>query len=1454
MESQNTTRPSPENTIPSLDIDWFIRSKKSVKSRSRSHSHSLKKNDTSGHTTSKTISPKDVSADTATSPELHSRKEQVEAINETELTQLHEEYHPKTSTSSSNNANSLATSAPLRRTKSAPAPAVETDLTKKHAEFHPPPCSAPVASVKPEKKGGFLGRLFGRRKSTSVAPKPPSHVEIKNNHAPPQPVPSLSSPVITRPAKAHVESPIHNGSPKISATMSDNRNESAGNKTELLGSDLTLDSEHCHHHHHLHVHQNGSISSLEHARHSVGHLGTDGILCDGNEDSIRDISDKQLSEFLNYYKKIGASTPNLVPSRDEKADESTDKPTRFRKRASFQIDATSGPMESKRKIFDAKGRPIPPHPAKSQLPSALSKTNYFNLTVENSGLSQESSLNKPSSSNKFGAFLRRVTSYGASQSNEVFNPDLGSSHVFYDNGVGSSESSLVSDLSEQTYDPSRATTVPGLEDLKPLKHVSFATNTYFNDPPQQICSKNPRKGEVEVKPNGSVIIHRLTPQEKQKILEQSTFGIVVGGSGQLRLLNPEPGDDGVVSSASVADSQLGAKQSSHSDDEVKGDGTGSKSPSSSPDDEEVGVDTTASHLKIDKPMVSRRSATNILGSSLSLASSIASGDSENESEVFPPRDLKIPFDVVYTRCCHLREILPIPATLKQLRPGSTDSIPLFQLRNPRPSMVEVLSFSDFVKIAPILCLSLDGVHLTTEMFRIILSALSGKPEFEKLSLRNTPIDAEGWKLLAFFISKNKSLVALDLTMVPHIKTNVQKPSKSSLKKNIKRMECRMEDRSDMNWNLMTGAIAFRGGIEELILSGAKMSDCQFKNLIEVACIKNQRLGLAYNDLTATQCNILARWLVNSKVTGLDVGFNNLKGKLGPFFDAVLCKVRNKTREVNALRYLSLNCTGLEVGPNATSKDNEALKLLSILCYCENLLFLDLSNNPKMFPYCFSTLADVLPVFVKLIRLDLDFEDLTSADVVALSEIVPLCPRLKQLSLLGTELDLASCKALAKAVRKSETLTTLDVDYAYMPERIKDQISLYGMRNINKELKRRALATDKWSTEDNKNKIQRIQDELSALLTASYSDSDEEEYHRMVEAYIRKVSVSRKKIGKVIRDLFDLRMKGELNMGGKEALIGLCFIDGSLEKSIRLLKERHTPSTQNIRSKSPMLSNLANTEGHPRVMAKDGTIPQKTKEDLVRERDSSILSSSLGASGHTALLPFMSSKIENSLTKAADTVQFTDEGAPAPLLINPKGLSTVGVSPDVERLEHELELEQSQNGNGKPEGDDSNKGPNSTDSENKSAKIGDNGGDDSDVNDNTTLDEEAISRAAQSADSNQIKEFLLRNDLSSAVKVIDTLHSQGFHFHHIFKKQDQGKDILSSGNASPTAGASLGEKGDNKDSSTSDKPNDTDKRLCDIIPDNPEEYDKFMETQEDLAMDMVYDEVLDKLQENIQVGD
>ena len=60
----------------------------------------------------------------------------------------------------------------------------------------------------------------------------------------------------------------------------------------------------------------------------------------------------------------------------------------------------------------------------------------------------------------------------------------------------------------------------------------------------------------------------------------------------------------------------------------------------------------------------------------------------------------ISLETIYTRCCHLREILPIPATLKQLK-NKTAPLEVLKMLNPKPTLIDVLSFSDFIAITPI---------------------------------------------------------------------------------------------------------------------------------------------------------------------------------------------------------------------------------------------------------------------------------------------------------------------------------------------------------------------------------------------------------------------------------------------------------------------------------------------------------------------------------------------------------------------------------------------------------------------------------------------------------------------------------------------------------------------------------------------------------------------------------
>ncbi|CAI4544453.1 BAK_1a_G0029080.mRNA.1.CDS.1 [Saccharomyces cerevisiae] len=1388
MDSKDTQKLLKEHRIPCIDVGWLVRPSASTTKSSRPGKSESKAN---------SVAP-DIQMDTARPPVFETSVDSSSSI----LSSNDKGRRHSVAASllmDNQRANAGSTSVPTNippprgRSKSV----VETNLSNveadsghHHHHHHTEDAPAP-------KKVGFFKSLFGHRKKDQEQ----QEKERERKERSPSPTHLDRGAAIRRERTATIsaESPPplqYNAPPSYNDTVV----PLTRSKTE---SEVYYEN-------HPQSYYHGRMRTY----HSPEEGKVDGTSPADNHNYGGSRPDPRLMDFLRYYKskdyKLAAfKEGNFIKS-------SASPTTKKNRRASFSLhnDKPQPAKSLAHQKFDAKGRPIPPHPDAPKLPSAFRKKHPSNASIvdtvdSNSDVSSSAQNNNQTpSSHKFGAFLRKVTSYG-NNNNSSTNASSLSANV---NNPDTSSTSLWSSSSME-FDPSKITTVPGLENIRPLKHVSFATNTYFNDPPQQICSKNPRKGEVEVKPNGSVVIHRLTPQERKKIMESTSLGVVVGGTGQLKLLNPEEDDANAKSKEEMAPQKQNEVEAHDEEDnnsqrrnivmaaaEAAAEARAKEAPNElkrivTNNEEEVTVSKTASHLTIDKPMISRRGA-----STSSLASMVSSDtngtNADDEGEILPPPSLKIPHDIVYTRCCHLREILPIPATLKQLKKGSTDPIPILQLRNPRPSMVEIWSFSDFLSIAPVLCLSLDGVQLTVQMLRIILSSLVYKQHFQKLSLRNTPLDEEGWKVLCYFVSKAKSLHSIDLTMVPSIKTNVQKPSKSSLKSKILRMQCNLENRSDMNWDLLTASIALMGGLEEIVISGAKMNSAQFKNFILVACIATERLGLAYNGLSKSQCDDLAKWMVQSKVTGLDVGFNDLNGKLSSFTDAVLGKIQ-KANEKNVFKFLSLNGTNLRVNEHDTFENNEVLKLISVLCYSENLKFLDISNNPAIFPHCVPTLIDFLPVFVNLVRLHIDYNNLSSTSVVMLAEVLPMCSRLNYFSMLGTELDLASSKALAEAVRKSSSLMTLDVDYVYMPENIKEKISLYALRNIQGELKR--VNNDDKDIKDSQ--FSSLQDQLSLLLTEKADNS--EHYNKMVENFMAKIALARIKISKVVHDLFDLKLNGQLNLEGKEALIRLCFIEASLERGCDLLKQRHN-----------------NTLKSPEAVSKSqkgGNQAQPNSESCQRM----LLSSSiLQNSDHIALMPFGSAIVEKSSPDAEDAVEFREgddsnvnhEDVPAN---DQQFRDEVDIKNKYSIIKRELEHEKLVGGGDLP------------------------------------VDKEILNRAAQSLDSDQIKEFLLKNDVSTILGVIDELHSQGYHLHHIFKKQGNQEETAfrtkdeqqssqsndSSANASPTTDPiSTG--------SNTSRTNDN----AHIPPTDAPGFDKFMNNAEENAIDAAYDDVLDKIQD------
>ncbi|SCU86640.1 LAMI_0D03004g1_1 [Lachancea mirantina] len=1091
--------------------------------------------------------------------------------------------------------------------------------------------------------------------------------------------------------------------------------------------------------------------------------------------------DPRLKEFLDECKKEISSTGSrptgtAIPPTLGKRRRFSDN---FRGRPNFSIDdSLERPASVRSSRVDFKGRPIPAHPAKSQFPSALK---HKPRRSASNSLSKHPTAPSPTTTNKFGAFLKKVTSHVEDHS---FISDSSSDE-------SSDESSAETELSVKEGE------IPGLENIKPLKRVAFATNTYFNDPPQQICSRFPRKGEVEVKSDGSVIIHRLTPEERREILQNTSAGIVVGGSGHLKLITDDssgeddakraeekipPGhirssdlDSSNESSAqrrqiglAAAEAAAEARAMERPADAGKVDGA---------TEEDVQVSTSASKVTIDKPMVSRRS-------NVSLAS-VVTDESETPDERLPPEHPLIPHDVVYTRCCHLREILPIPATLKQLKKGSTDPIPLLQLRNPKPSLVEVLSFSDFLSISPVLCLSLDGVNLSTEMLRVILSSLMFKENFEKLSLRNTPLDDEGWKILCFYISRCRSLLSLDLTMVPGITVNVQRPSKSSQKSKVIRMECDMNDRSSMNWDLLSAAIVSKGGLEEVILSGAKMSLLEFVNFVEVACIKTERLGLAYNDLSQEQCSVMASWLVNSKVTGIDVGFNDLRGKLQAFSNAVMNKIKHTK---NVFKYISFNSTNLEVPEGANPGNNEVLNLLNVLCYCENLKFVDFSNNPNMFPGVLNTLTDCLPVFVNLMRLHLDDNNLSSTSVVTLAEVLPMCKKLNYVSMKGTKLDFAASRALAAAVRKSNSIITVDINEENVPDKIKEKISIYSMRNMEAEIQR----VNNPQVNKVSNDLSCLQDELAELLTDKPSTT--EELDEGVRKFLLRLDKARGLIKRLTEDLFELRVNGQLSREGKETLIRFCFFDATFERGLELLAKRYN-------NKIPALNKYTNLGSSSDII--DGEDEKNThlanNDGIHRTASAATLSSMhFKKTGHSALLPFHQPSLETQ-DPAEDAIEIKDD------------VSKAGQAADSQLREEGTVLR------------------NTHDLMQQLSRKGDEG-------ENMDLPQH-LKDAAAAYDGGVIKDFILSHDITSVVSVLENLQKEGVELEDFFKKSNKASESSVDSKAlSPSANSIVGVQANLMDSrgraaESSDSETDSD------VSSKHEEH----------AIDRAYDQILDNIE-------
>lgn len=588
-----------------------------------------------------------------------------------------------------------------------------------------------------------------------------------------------------------------------------------------------------------------------------------------------------------------------------------------------------------------------------------------------------------------------------------------------------------------------------------LRRVKFSVDKFTDDPPQQLPSRKPKLGDVlipndmisEVPPisvgitttdnnSGSTLITNQHPmytkdsKEYKIALERYKKSLKEGERHQ------EEAQKAAERIAREVYSSSRHRANSLTSSLTKTTSNTSSNPLSKQNSNELDtkVDVKAKTLSIDKPIHMHQ---NNFGDDFS---------THNTNEVT--------LDVIYTRCCHLREILPIPSTLRQVK-GKTAPLQTLKFLNPRPTLIDILSFCDFISIIPIHTIVFDNVALTSEMFRIVLSSIVNSNVLEKLGLRNVTIDEEDWKIFCKFLIDNKSLIKLDISQ-----TKIRPESSISCY------------RENMDWSLFCQVLKRRKGkpLEELLLNGVKFNRIPlgiFQDLLHVFAKMNPktnvRLGLAVSDISLGCLKILFPWMSKYSVEGVDLAFNNLADLLKPIIESL------STLDFKHLKYFTLNST------NISSVDDMAL-LIKYLSKLPNLQFLDLSNLPQLFPNIIPDLHKYLPQFPSLKRIYFENNDLTYREISMICNILQKCKLISHVSLLSqhppstlenenhidTELgkddsnkDLFNrhtlWATLYSLARSSPNLVSLDIDYDELSEEMRSRIALCLMRNMQRTM-------------------------------------------------------------------------------------------------------------------------------------------------------------------------------------------------------------------------------------------------------------------------------------------------------------------------------------------------------------------------------------------------------------------
>jgi hypothetical protein len=439
---------------------------------------------------------------------------------------------------------------------------------------------------------------------------------------------------------------------------------------------------------------------------------------------------------------------------------------------------------------------------------------------------------------------------------------------------------------------------------------------------------------------------------------------------------------------------------------------------------------------------------------------------------------------IYRRCCQLRESPILKRISDQLSGPSACSlgqpgvVTCLDLTGSRLQLADVLTLSDWLAIVPVKKLFLEDAELNDEKIRVILAGLlaaklpdglkkrtagqakeqNGENQMgavKKLVLKNNPnISSVGWQYLALFIYMCKSIVALDVSMIPFPQSQPQVPPSSN---SVPGSSPTKESRSRDVAGILSKAIAERLGgavLQELSMGECSLTAPSIRKIIDGCVISGvQRLGLASNDIDTEGLEHVLHYIRSGVCHGIDLGGNDVRHWIPQ-----LCQSLGKESPLWALCLQDTDLTP------------ESLRILfPTLISLPNFRFLDLSHNKGLFSHQSSLclIRKYLPHFRDLKRLHLMDVGLKPADAIAIAEILPDCAPIAHINILEnaeitrvanstdeeTQEEAAALYAsLTLAAKLSTSLICIDVDVpapeiGEVVKALAQQVVAYCLRNI-----------------------------------------------------------------------------------------------------------------------------------------------------------------------------------------------------------------------------------------------------------------------------------------------------------------------------------------------------------------------------------------------------------------------